>query len=313
MTEVGLGEIVFKKAQIKIRPKKRRGSKKKCLHLQLQVHLYLSNPPLALRHSGPTPARPPAGNPEPARRPTTDNMSESAAGSDLKGFKANLLQKVIPKTIVKEQHAGAVRALQFNHLPGGGPTPGRAGGAAAGSTACGNLFATVGGSFATVYDDEHFGDHVAVVVQFHNDATPYTSGGELTALCWVDGLGFSLHEFGDALLAVGGGDDHAVQVISVTEGRVVKLLKGHGGGILALASGSSAPTAAAAAPPRPELLVSLSLDGVGTPIRTSPVALPPPRLARRAARTRSVVDPPSLQSLNVNPKTLNYEPKTLNP
>ena len=81
---------------------------------------------------------------------------------------------------------------------------------------------------------------------------------EWTALA----AGYTEHEFGDALLCVAGGDDHAVHVISVTEGRVLKLMKGHGGDIVALAAGSSAPTPTAP-PPRPELLVSLSLDGKG--------------------------------------------------
>jgi hypothetical protein len=69
------------------------------------------------------------------------------------------------------------------------------------------------------------------MVQFHNDKTEYTEGGELTALCWLDASGETKHEFGDAMLAVGGGDDHAIHVVSVTEGRVVKLLKGHGGAV----------------------------------------------------------------------------------
>ena len=63
------------------------------------------------------------------------------------------------------------------------------------------------------------------MVQFMNAATEYTAGGELTALTWLDARGFTVHEFGDAMIAVGGGDDHAVQVISVSDGRVVRLLK----------------------------------------------------------------------------------------
>jgi hypothetical protein len=74
---------------------------------------------------------------------------EARAGPSLKKLKTDLLKKVITKTIVKEQHAESVRKLEFDHLPNGGK----------------NLFATVGGDFATVYDDAHFGDHVAVVLQ----------------------------------------------------------------------------------------------------------------------------------------------------
>jgi WD40 repeat protein len=100
------------------------------------------------------------------------------------------------------------------------------------------------------------GDHVAVVVQFRNDKTEHTEGGELTAICWLDATGHTTHEFGDALLAVGGGDDHAIHIVSVAEGRVVKLIKGHSADILALSAGTSSASDA-----RPEILVSLALDG----------------------------------------------------
>ena len=45
-------------------------------------------------------------------------------------------------------------ALEFNHTATG---------------EMGNLFATVGGNSATVYDDEHFGDYIAIVSQFVNE------------------------------------------------------------------------------------------------------------------------------------------------
>ena len=175
--------------------------------------------------------------------------AEVQEATDLKKFKSDLLAKSIIKSITKEQTTDrSVSALQFNHVPGSN---------------CGNLFATCAADFATVYDDEHFGDHIAVVVQFKNEKTAHVAGGDLTALAWLDGRGFSTHEFGDALLAVGGGDDNVVQVISIAEGRVVKLLKGHGGRILALAAGYAvAPSGDA--PSRPEIVVALSSDGVAT-------------------------------------------------
>ena len=173
--------------------------------------------------------------------------AEEQAATDLKRLKTSFLQKVITKTIVREQCnpttklERSVRALAFNHLPGD----------------CGNLFATVGGDFATVYDDEHFGDHVAVVCQFKNEATAHTKGGDLTATCWVDPVGYTTHELGDATLAVAGGDDNAVQVISVADGRVVSLMKGHSAAILAVAAGHSGSDGS-----RPERLVSLDANGV---------------------------------------------------
>ena len=42
---------------------------------------------------------------------------------------------------------------------------------------CGNLFATVGGEQATVYDDMHMGDYIAVVLNFVNKRTAHASGG----------------------------------------------------------------------------------------------------------------------------------------
>ena len=157
--------------------------------------------------------------------------AEAKEATDLKAFKADLLSKVIVKTIVKEQtNTQSVTALQFNHLPFAAGAPGAS---ETNDTNLGNLFATCGGDFATVYDDEHFGEHVAVVAQFKNEATRHTAGGELTAVAWVDARGFTRHEFGDALLAVGGGDDNAVQIFSVAEARVVRMLKGHVGAVVA--------------------------------------------------------------------------------
>ena len=161
---------------------------------------------------------------------------EISAVDDMKKFKSDLLSKVIIKTIVKEQTVdNSVAALRFNHLPeaDGTATDGVS------TTSLGNLFATCGGDFATVYDDEHFGEHVAVVAQFKNEKTEHTAGGELTCVSWVDARGFTKHEFGDALLAVGGGDDHAVQIFSVAEAKVVRMLKGQGFKIVALAAGAA--------------------------------------------------------------------------
>ena len=162
--------------------------------------------------------------------------AEALEATDLKKFKSDLLAKSIIKSITKEQTTDrSVSALQFNHVPGSN---------------CGNLFATCAADFATVYDDEHFGDHIALVVQFKNEKTAHVAGGDLTALAWLDARGFSNHEFGDALLAVGGGDDNVVQVISIAEGRVIKLLKGHGGRILALAAGYAVAPSGDAPSPR---------------------------------------------------------------
>ena len=41
---------------------------------------------------------------------------------------------------------------------------------------CCNLFATVGGDQATVYDDMHMGDYIAVVLNFVNSRTSHAAG-----------------------------------------------------------------------------------------------------------------------------------------
>ena len=120
--------------------------------------------------------------------------AEAKEATDLKAFKADLLSKVIVKTIVKEQtNTQSVTALQFNHLPFAAGAPGAS---ETNDTNLGNLFATCGGDFATVYDDEHFGEHVAVVAQFKNEATRHTAAAKLNAVAWVDARGFTRHEFG---------------------------------------------------------------------------------------------------------------------
>ena len=89
--------------------------------------------------------------------------AEVQEATDLKKFKSDLLAKSIIKSITKEQTTDrSVSALQFNHVPGSN---------------CGNLFATCAADFATVYDDEHFGDHIALVVQFKNEKTAHVAGG----------------------------------------------------------------------------------------------------------------------------------------
>ena len=134
------------------------------------------------------------------------------------------------KTVIRENHGG-VTTTHVEFARGRG-------------TRVSNLYATCGGRTATVYDDEHFGDHTAVVAQYVHETTEHQRGGEITAVCWVRsgddaedekenvaggatrGRG---HEFGDAILAVG--DEHGViSVISVTENRVVARLPAHVGG-----------------------------------------------------------------------------------
>lgn len=59
---------------------------------------------------------------------------------------------------------------------------------------------------APVYDDEHMGDHVALVVHFTNTPSEHAPGGELGAAAWLSAEGWSRHPHGDACLAVAGAD-----------------------------------------------------------------------------------------------------------
>ncbi|DBA88802.1 TPA: hypothetical protein ACH3X1_004216 [Trebouxia sp. C0004] len=138
------------------------------------------------------------------------------------------------KTVIKESHCSPVHQLAFNYTDEGMQ----------------NLFATVGNEQATVYDDLHMGDFIAVVVNFANQKTEHADGGELHTCTWLSGQHDTPHPHGDALLAVAGAD-HNISVISIVEARVIGLLKGHTKDVVDLSACSS----------KPGLLVSLSKDG----------------------------------------------------
>lgn len=138
------------------------------------------------------------------------------------------------KTVVKESHGSPVHSLVFNHV----------------AEDCSNLFATVGGDQATIYDDEHMGDHISIAVHFSNQKTEYVNGGDLHVCCWINSANWSSHSHGDACLAVSGADP-AISIISVVESRVIKLLRGHTKEVIDISS----------IPSSPNLLVSLSKDG----------------------------------------------------
>jgi len=80
------------------------------------------------------------------------------------------------KTVIREARTSAARAIEHR----------RATTKANGTRGSGgNLFATCGGNQVTVYDGEHFGDHVAVVAQYAHETTEHQRGGEVTCVCWV--------------------------------------------------------------------------------------------------------------------------------
>mmetsp|Transcript_21529 Transcript_21529/g.47227 ORF Transcript_21529/g.47227 Transcript_21529/m.47227 type:complete len:395 (-) Transcript_21529:329-1513(-) len=143
------------------------------------------------------------------------------------------LKNLHVKTILKESHCSPVQQLVFNTIDEDKE----------------NLFATVGGNQATIYDDQHFGKYVDVVAQFVNEATEYAKGGELLTCCWLSSKE-TKEEFGDALLAVAG-RDNCVSVISVVSSRVIALLKGHTKPVVDLCACAA----------KPGLVASVSKDG----------------------------------------------------
>ncbi|KAG2442615.1 hypothetical protein HXX76_002700 [Chlamydomonas incerta] len=149
-------------------------------------------------------------------------------------FKAHALKNLELRTVLKESHASPILDLAFNSV-----TPGHH-----------NLFASIGKDQVTIYDDEHMGDYLGVVVHYVNSPTPHHRGGDVSCCAWVQTAGLSRHELGDACLAVSG-PEGVIQVISVAEARVVALLKGHSGEVTELCGCAGVPG----------LLLSLGADG----------------------------------------------------
>eukprot|EP00873_Tetraselmis_striata_P035696 jgi/Tetstr1/455960/TSEL_042741.t1 len=126
-------------------------------------------------------------------------------------FRVHAAKHLRVKTVVKESHASPISCLALNTVDG--PANSR-------------LFATVGKDQATVYDGEHVGQNVGVVVHFQNVETEFSSGGELGVCAWVSSKGVTAHKHGDAILAVAGKDPN-ISIISVAEGSVIRLLQEH--------------------------------------------------------------------------------------
>ena len=119
-----------------------------------------------------------------------------------------------------------------------------------------NLFATVGADQATVYDDEHMGDHVGVVAHLANTPSEHAPGGELAAAAWLSAAGWSDHPAGDACLAVAGADPN----ISGAAGRLPLACSPrtrHSTAQLHTRRGQSAPPLTRAALPRLPAVISV--------------------------------------------------------
>ncbi|RKP38494.1 WD40-repeat-containing domain protein, partial [Dimargaris cristalligena] len=96
-----------------------------------------------------------------------------------------------------------------------------------------NLLATVGDAQASVYDNEHCGDHLDIMSNFR-DSGAITQGGpsaaavEFYTCCWI-------HQAEDAWLATAG-TDAQIHVLSLAYSRELCRLKGHTGAITDLQS-----------------------------------------------------------------------------
>jgi WD40 repeat protein len=145
-------------------------------------------------------------------RKRTKELENISNKKDLHSFHSSLLKQLEVKTVIKENHERAVEEIRFNFTKS--------------FSKCSNLFASVGADMLTVYDDNHFGDHVALVCQFKNteNVKAETKGGPLYCLSWVDAKK-SEHEQGDALVAVAG-EDMVVSIVSISESAVVQILRG---------------------------------------------------------------------------------------
>lgn len=149
----------------------------------------------------------------PQRKILKKRTQELGNVSNLHRFRKDLLKKLEMKTVIKENHERAIEEIKFNFTKSL-------------FFKCSNLFASVGSDVLTVYDDNHFGDHVALVCQFKNteNMKAKTKGGPLYCLSWVDAKKRE-HEQGDALIAVAG-EDMVVSIVSVSESAVVQILRG---------------------------------------------------------------------------------------
>ncbi|GIL42825.1 hypothetical protein Vafri_678 [Volvox africanus] len=159
--------------------------------------------------------------------------SEVKGHGGLLQFKSHALKNLELRTVLKESHCSPIVDLVFNALD-----PDHR-----------NLFASIGKDQVTIYDDEHMGDFLGVVVQYINSPSAYHHGGDVTCCAWVQMSGITKHELGDACLAVSG-PEGVIQVISVVEARVITLLKGHRGEVVELRGCAGLPG----------LLLSLGLD-----------------------------------------------------
>ena len=133
---------------------------------------------------------------------------------------------MVVRTVVRESHNDEIRKIVYNrNLCGRGDAP----------TEGNNLFATVGGNRATIYNGRHFGEYVGLVVHYAHENEDTKAPIALRTCAWLDARNHTNHPKGDAHLAIADAEG-AIYVISATDSAVTHKLEGHAKGVVQLAT-----------------------------------------------------------------------------
>eukprot|EP01103_Thecamoeba_quadrilineata_P009127 TRINITY_DN1883_c0_g1_i3.p1 TRINITY_DN1883_c0_g1~~TRINITY_DN1883_c0_g1_i3.p1 ORF type:complete len:345 (-),score=49.47 TRINITY_DN1883_c0_g1_i3:180-1214(-) len=146
-----------------------------------------------------------------------DNQSQPPPEEDADKLRIRL-KSLILKKIIKENHDSPIQQVAFNWT----------------SPEYYNLVATLGNTQVNIYDNEHFGKHLDLMLNFVNEETPYHEkeiSRRLKCLVWLK----APEGHKDTHLAVGG-KDRLIHIISISCLKVISLLTGHEGTIIDLAA-----------------------------------------------------------------------------
>ncbi|KAJ1851278.1 hypothetical protein LPJ73_003088, partial [Coemansia sp. RSA 2703] len=169
------------------------------------------------------------GSPEAPVIETPSGASDVATEDTKPLTQEHVFKNLRLRRIVRENHNGTVAQISLmfyrpvdtglnGHGLGGMPpyerTFDKRGGAIRDATDNSNLLGTIGGSQASIFDNENCGDHLDIMSHFQ-----LGTDKQLRTCCWV-------RSEGDALLAVAG-DDHFIHIISLAWNREIRILRGH--------------------------------------------------------------------------------------
>ncbi|ORX89811.1 WD40 repeat-like protein [Basidiobolus meristosporus CBS 931.73] len=141
----------------------------------------------------------------------------------------NIFKNLRLRRIVKENHGQDINQIMFHFTPLGAnltKTLDKCGLAERDESDTSNILATVGGSQANIYDNEHCGDHLDIMSYFTLSEGPNvksTTPQELLTCCWL-----SIED--DTILAVAG-QDACIHILSVACSKELRKLVGHSGAV----------------------------------------------------------------------------------